>query len=117
MTTATPLFTAPAADARCGLAQDLADAAAWIACDLGAVIPPDMTIQVPVPHGLDHAGKRDWLAMVARSWKTEVRPDGQGGEIAVRQFGHLRFTASVAAHYATAAGYFAAAKARREAAA
>lgn len=84
------------AQRRCDVAQDFADAGAWIACDLAAQnLLGSYVIQVPVPRGLDREGKAEWLRQVAGSWKADVVPDGNGGMRAVRTFGSLRFVAHV----------------------
>lgn len=79
---------------RASLAQDFADMGAWVACHLEAELPGHFTYQMPVPD-LDHEGKREWLRFVARSWDVPVRPHGDGGEIAVREFGRVRLVAHV----------------------
>jgi hypothetical protein len=85
------------AQRRCDVAQDFADAGAWIACRTKAANLLDQyTIQVPVPPGLSHRDEKvAWLQAVAASWGEDVTTDGDGGMRAVRRFGSLRFVASV----------------------
>ena len=85
------------AQRRCDVAQDFADAGAWIACHPEAANLLDQyTIQVPVPPGLRHRDEKvAWLQAVADSWREDVTPDGAGGLRVIRKFGSLRFTASV----------------------
>jgi hypothetical protein len=58
--------------------------------------PQLVSIQLPVPPGLGHEGKRAWLDRVAAQWGAEILFDGMGGEWAEKSFGAVRLVASVA---------------------
>jgi hypothetical protein len=77
--------------------RDFVDAATFLAChpQAAAVLQAELTIQVPVPLGLDRPGKLQWLDGWAESWGVEPVTDDDGVTTAERRFGGLRFVASV----------------------
>lgn len=83
-----------------GLAGDIAEFAVWLKARPQALMRELPAVQLPVPRGLDHAGKVAWVDEVARSWGVEAADaektaDGLAGRRAEKRFGSFLVVAQV----------------------
>jgi predicted dienelactone hydrolase len=82
------------------LADDFAGFSRWLKANPQALMRELPVVQLPVPRGLDHAGKVAWVDEVAASWGVEAADaekaaDGMSGRRAEKRFGSFLVVAQV----------------------